>query len=644
MLAYIIYVILAIALISMFIFFIWGKRQKKSTIVGEKQSLENILISLSASIKKLELERDKTNELLGIIESLIESYKSPLLVTILGEFSSGKSTFINAILREKLLAMKQRETTATITKLQYGAKKRLNVYFKDNTSKTFEILDNARTMDDYIVENNNNTILDCVKYVSVELNNGLLENIDLVDTPGFNSSFNRHTEITKDFIKYSDLVIWLFDARKMGKSSEFKIISEHCKYFKPIGVVNWINKLSLKEGETVEGILKTKIDQYSSMFEKFFFISALDALNAVNGEYKKSGVQEVVDYFITNIIPEGTERKNNAIIQRVRNIGAEIEEQQNLLLKQKTEYELILSEFHSLITSYESAKSFYERSIKNWGNDCEEKNNVHVIKNIDNYFLGSAIPDNVVREKNDFIFQIEMLQGRRNKLKHVEVELYIEQSKLDNEYKMHQALVNDYHKNHPWKSGIEDFLGVSLSAAKKTINKSAGEYDEHSNSFNFKVDAYNRDNTVLNNDIDDFDNSSIYFLNEVVLPAINKQVEVVNDLLARIESKRDEVDRTEVLAKKNNTKLNIINSEIVQSYKDLLQFIEKHKSTSLEEMNLTSILDQIDLEVKNNAMIDWSKIYSRANLDNIINQKISSKQKIDGKEIKTENRSAERLK
>jgi len=45
---------------------------------------------------------------INVLKIIKESQSSPLLVVVLGEFSSGKSTFINALLKEQLLAMKIR--------------------------------------------------------------------------------------------------------------------------------------------------------------------------------------------------------------------------------------------------------------------------------------------------------------------------------------------------------------------------------------------------------------------------------------------------------------------------------------------------------------------------------------------------------
>jgi hypothetical protein len=55
---------------------------------------------------------------------LAETLDRPLLVTVMGEFNSGKSTFVNALLGEEVAPMGITPTTATINVLKYGAERK----------------------------------------------------------------------------------------------------------------------------------------------------------------------------------------------------------------------------------------------------------------------------------------------------------------------------------------------------------------------------------------------------------------------------------------------------------------------------------------------------------------------------------------
>src|SRR5207248_1871544 len=58
---------------------------------------------------------------------LVETIDRPLLVTVMGEFNSGKSTFVNALLGEEVAPMGITPTTATINVLKYGAERKARV-------------------------------------------------------------------------------------------------------------------------------------------------------------------------------------------------------------------------------------------------------------------------------------------------------------------------------------------------------------------------------------------------------------------------------------------------------------------------------------------------------------------------------------
>src|SRR5262249_29072204 len=63
---------------------------------------------------------------------MVESYDRPLLVTVMGEFSSGKSTFVNAFLGADVAPVGITPTTATINILKYGREQGARVVYRDD--------------------------------------------------------------------------------------------------------------------------------------------------------------------------------------------------------------------------------------------------------------------------------------------------------------------------------------------------------------------------------------------------------------------------------------------------------------------------------------------------------------------------------
>ena len=81
-------------------------------------------------ISRSQLPNHHRSNLDRLIRRIDERQKDPYLyLAVIGEFSSGKSTFINALLRDNLLKTSALVTTAAATRLRYGNKLQVEVNF-----------------------------------------------------------------------------------------------------------------------------------------------------------------------------------------------------------------------------------------------------------------------------------------------------------------------------------------------------------------------------------------------------------------------------------------------------------------------------------------------------------------------------------
>lgn len=82
-------------------------------------------------IERSQLPQEISSQLYQLIAKIQKRLKDPTLyLAIIGEFSSGKSTFVNALLREQdLLKTSVQVTTANATKIRYGRKLDIEVEF-----------------------------------------------------------------------------------------------------------------------------------------------------------------------------------------------------------------------------------------------------------------------------------------------------------------------------------------------------------------------------------------------------------------------------------------------------------------------------------------------------------------------------------
>ena len=66
---------------------------------------------------------------------LREDIDDEMTILIAGEFNAGKSTFINALLGQKVLSTNVTPETAMVTKLTYGEKRKVIAHFLDGRSE-----------------------------------------------------------------------------------------------------------------------------------------------------------------------------------------------------------------------------------------------------------------------------------------------------------------------------------------------------------------------------------------------------------------------------------------------------------------------------------------------------------------------------
>ena len=133
------------------------------------------------------------------------------LLVVAGEFNSGKSSFINALLGERVLPEGVTPTTDRINRLRYGAEA------SEQLVEAF-LLDRTYPAD-------------------------VLRELTVVDTPGTNAIIRRHEELTRDFIPRADLVLFVTSADRPFTESERGFLEQIREWGKKIVFV--VNKIDI---------------------------------------------------------------------------------------------------------------------------------------------------------------------------------------------------------------------------------------------------------------------------------------------------------------------------------------------------------------------------------------------------------------
>ncbi len=209
----------------------------------------NLLLDLAAALAELGDPASADRErLLDVAQDLRDMF---FLVVVIGEFNAGKSTFINALLGDDLLAMGITPTTEAIHVIRYG----------DSVNRKPNIREDGI-------------------YEWTHPNTGA-PGVSLVDTPGTGSVFQKHEKTAKAFLHRSDLVIFVISAKRALAETERLYLELARDYGKKIIlVVNQIDLLNPPERQEVRRFVERQVEELLDLKPLLFMVSAKAALKA----------------------------------------------------------------------------------------------------------------------------------------------------------------------------------------------------------------------------------------------------------------------------------------------------------------------------------------------------------------------------
>ena len=171
------------------------------------------LMALKTEIPLLRIDIENAIEEISRLRT-----RQTVTLSIVGEFSSGKSTFINEVIGQKLLVFANDECTRVPSKISFGDK--ISYLARSwgtwrPISKEFYIRSQAIFDPD-------------IDYLQANVDSKLLNDLDLelIDTPGASSKDPRYEARTLAAIEKSDACIVLMDSAQDGSKSFFTFLDE----------------------------------------------------------------------------------------------------------------------------------------------------------------------------------------------------------------------------------------------------------------------------------------------------------------------------------------------------------------------------------------------------------------------------------
>lgn len=225
-------------------------KNKKSRVI---QLAEN-LIDVEKNITELgfEISSQATKEILDKVQN------DPFRILVIGQFNSGKSTLINALLGELVLSMNSLPCTGVINSIKYGKNKAAKVYFKsplpaewnskgiqeealkhihDYNGQNIPPMElDINKLKDYIeIRDKRKNQKDSIKetpFEKVELHWPLelcKDGIEIIDSPGLNEDVSR-TKITREYLSQADAVVFITNCIDPCQESEIEFVSEELSH------------------------------------------------------------------------------------------------------------------------------------------------------------------------------------------------------------------------------------------------------------------------------------------------------------------------------------------------------------------------------------------------------------------------------
>ncbi len=217
--------------------------EQHDRLLAEERSL---LGDLQMTLARHEADHDDQK----VLERSVRQLDEMFLLVVAGEFNSGKSAFINALLGDRVLEEGVTPTTSRIHTIAYGPHL-------------------AHEVD-----------ADGIQHVKAPIE--LLREVEMVDTPGTNALDREHEAITQRFIPRSDLVLFVTSADRAFTESERAFIEKIRSWGKKLVFI--INKADLLRTEDerlqIERFVAENAERLLGFSPDIFSVSARMALEA----------------------------------------------------------------------------------------------------------------------------------------------------------------------------------------------------------------------------------------------------------------------------------------------------------------------------------------------------------------------------
>lgn len=423
------------------------------------QKKNEILENIKSVQKICEIYDDSDNQ--SKLKHLIQKMKKDVFqLVVVGEFSRGKSTLINALLGEDILPSDPNPTTVMLNVIKNSDDEHYLIHYRNGevreiSKEEFKNIvaknDNeASNFSEAIMQNQMNAMRNMqIKYAEIQKENDFGKiGIDVVDTPGINDIDKTREEVTLKYIPESDAAIIVCSATEPLTCSEHKFIKEQLignNITKIFVAISYADVLHTKEDrmriynhftEGLNGIvpperiflvsnknaLKYKLQQKGKVYKNpvatyeesgfgVFETAIQEYLANERGNIKLQNYRAELAAIIEGIVNNTLALRKQAINMSKQDLFKEIDElgPKAVRLQKKFEKELELAH-KELLNLRSKFANEYENRLKDMGKAAMNQVSIYDGQDVDELFglISDAVMPHERAIQNDFLQDIQM--------------------------------------------------------------------------------------------------------------------------------------------------------------------------------------------------------------------------------------------
>lgn len=222
------------------------------------------------------LQLENTVYEIEVLKARRESDNQLLVLPVVGEFSSGKTTLINALTNSKKLETASKATTSVIYEIYFGnPQEKGEIIYNDGTLEEVEDLS--------VIKNDQ---LDNVQFIHIyDTAQKIANSTVIVDTPGLSSNDTRHLQALNSYLPNADAILLCTDINQQITNSLIEFIKSAKLTERPIYLI--VTKTDSKTPNEVEQAIEYIQKNIELPLDNIVCISALN--NQLDDFYKLIG-------------------------------------------------------------------------------------------------------------------------------------------------------------------------------------------------------------------------------------------------------------------------------------------------------------------------------------------------------------------